>query len=697
MPRPCCTRSTICSAGSNPLPDRTARVPRPAELPESHQGSRSSRLLDWLGGHRRHGHDLERARQAIRRRPRRTPATGRHIAILGDAELDEGAIWEALVDPQVPRFGEVLWIVDLNRQSLDRVVPDIAAGRIGAMFEAAGWQTITVKYGRRLRELFERPGGDALRQRIDTMSNEEYQRMLRSPVGRRARSVDQRPPTGPSLKRLLSDLDDRRGGRRRPRSRWPRHRRSRRRLHAGRHARPIAHRWCSRTRSRRVRLPTEGHPANHSALLSPDQWRALAGELDADADDPWATFVPGRPNPSCARPPPAAAPRRSADRSSRSRCRRARPAARPVGSTQQALGRFFVDLTHVAPPVAGAGSSPSAPMSRRRPTSARGSTASVCGTPDERLDWFSDDAETMMKWREGTGRTAHRARHRRRQPGRPAGRARARRGHGGAHRCCRSARSTTRSSPARSSSGRSASMPAGSRSSSAPHPASPWRQKEGHTSRSSRHRSASSSRNASAGSRASPRTWNGRMLHALGQLGAPRRHLVLLPAQHPPDRSITQPRCPTTATNANTDGGSASPADTRSAAVQTCRRSRWSAWASSCRKCSTPRRSSTTAGIANDVICLTSANLVFRAVQARQGLADGNAPNPRRAVPRRHAGRRSSPCSTATHTRSPSSPASTAHQSPTSVSATSAKSATSTISTATTASTSTPSSAPPGI
>jgi pyruvate dehydrogenase E1 component len=68
------------------------------------------------------------------------PQGGRHIALLGDAELDEGAIWECLVDPMVPRLGEVLWVVDLNRQSLDRVVPDIAAGRIGAMFEAAGWQ-----------------------------------------------------------------------------------------------------------------------------------------------------------------------------------------------------------------------------------------------------------------------------------------------------------------------------------------------------------------------------------------------------------------------------------------------------------------------------------------------------------------------------------------------------------------------------
>ena len=91
------------------------------------------------------------------------PQGGRQVALLGDAELDEGAIWETLVDPVVPHLGEVLWIVDLNRQSLDRIVPDIAAGRIASMFQAAGWQTITVKYGRWLRELFEREGGGALR------------------------------------------------------------------------------------------------------------------------------------------------------------------------------------------------------------------------------------------------------------------------------------------------------------------------------------------------------------------------------------------------------------------------------------------------------------------------------------------------------------------------------------------------------
>src|SRR5690606_33849463 len=65
---------------------------------------------------------------------------GRHIARLGDAELDEGAVWEALLDPVTPRLGDLMWVVDLNRQSLDRVVPGIAARRLETMFEAAGWQ-----------------------------------------------------------------------------------------------------------------------------------------------------------------------------------------------------------------------------------------------------------------------------------------------------------------------------------------------------------------------------------------------------------------------------------------------------------------------------------------------------------------------------------------------------------------------------
>ena len=55
-----------------------------------------------------------------------TGAPGRQYSLLGDAELDEGAVWEAIVDPGVAEMGEIVWVVDVNRQSLDRVVPGSA-------------------------------------------------------------------------------------------------------------------------------------------------------------------------------------------------------------------------------------------------------------------------------------------------------------------------------------------------------------------------------------------------------------------------------------------------------------------------------------------------------------------------------------------------------------------------------------------
>lgn len=48
------------------------------------------------------------------------------------------------------------------------------------MFAAAGWRVVTVKYGRLLSALFDEPGGDALRDRIDDMTDPEYQRLLRA-------------------------------------------------------------------------------------------------------------------------------------------------------------------------------------------------------------------------------------------------------------------------------------------------------------------------------------------------------------------------------------------------------------------------------------------------------------------------------------------------------------------------------------
>lgn len=86
-----------------------------------------------------------------------------------DADLDEGAIWEAVADPSVAKMGELLWIVDRNRQSLDRVVPDIQTERLQGMFAAAGCEVITLKRGRTISAMFRQPGGADLRARLESM------------------------------------------------------------------------------------------------------------------------------------------------------------------------------------------------------------------------------------------------------------------------------------------------------------------------------------------------------------------------------------------------------------------------------------------------------------------------------------------------------------------------------------------------
>jgi pyruvate dehydrogenase E1 component len=99
---------------------------------------------------------------------------GRQVAIAGDAELDEGNIYEALLEGWKHDVRNVWWVIDYNRQSLDSVVPDRLFGRIEGLFRDMGWNVLTLKYGRRLQAAFEREGGDALRRWIDDCPNSLY-------------------------------------------------------------------------------------------------------------------------------------------------------------------------------------------------------------------------------------------------------------------------------------------------------------------------------------------------------------------------------------------------------------------------------------------------------------------------------------------------------------------------------------------
>ena len=100
------------------------------------------------------------------------------IALAGDAELDEGNIFEALLEGWKHDVRNLWWIIDYNRQSLDAVVSDRLFGRIDAMFEMFGWRVVTLKYGRLLQAAFAQPDGEQLREWIDACPNSLYSALV---------------------------------------------------------------------------------------------------------------------------------------------------------------------------------------------------------------------------------------------------------------------------------------------------------------------------------------------------------------------------------------------------------------------------------------------------------------------------------------------------------------------------------------
>ncbi len=326
-----------------------------------------------------------------------TGGSGRQYSLVGDAELDEGAVWEAILDPGIAELGEVVWIVDLNRQSLDRVVPNIAAHRLETMFEAAGWQVITVNFGRLLQSLFNRSGGEALRRRIVAMENAEYQRLLRCDAEQIRRRLPGDGPFNSEIAALIAGIDDAT-------------------LTAairnlGGHdlaALTEAYQQIDDTRPTVIiaytikgfGLPTEGHPQNHSALLSHDEYAALAARLGMDPNRPWPRFAPDTPmGQLCTEtaerlrrdPVPAA---------------EAPTVPRDIGrtpkgtaTTQAALGRVLLDLIREAPDAANRVVTVSPDVS---------STTNLAGwvnkvgvwSASERRNWFADDTQTLMHWNE---------------------------------------------------------------------------------------------------------------------------------------------------------------------------------------------------------------------------------------------------------------------------------------------------------
>lgn len=266
----------------------------------------------------------------------------RFVALIGDAELDEGNIWEAVADPATTGLGNVMWLVDFNRQSLDRVVPGIRIDQWRGQFEAAGWHVVEVKYGRKLAEAYARPGGAALRDWIDRMPNEQYQSLfgLAGPALRK-QFLDGAPA---GIAEFIADIADDELG---PLV-----------TDLGGHdleAMLDAYAQCDAVTDRpsvvfayTVKgwgLPIAGNPRNHSALLTTEQVDALRAAQGLAPETEWDRLDPAS----------AAGIRAGERREALSRAPRERAlgvtvpettkvrANKPV-STQEVFGRVLVDL-----------------------------------------------------------------------------------------------------------------------------------------------------------------------------------------------------------------------------------------------------------------------------------------------------------------------------------------------------------------
>jgi pyruvate dehydrogenase E1 component len=135
-------------------------------------------------------------------------ADGKMIAILGDAELDEGNVYEALLEGWKHNVQNLWWIVDYNRQSLDGVVSEGLFHRIEGFFRAVDWKVVSLKFGKKLEAARGGPAGEALIDWIERCPNQLYSALTfkGGAAWRERLKLDLAGTTG--LKALLDRHDD---------------------------------------------------------------------------------------------------------------------------------------------------------------------------------------------------------------------------------------------------------------------------------------------------------------------------------------------------------------------------------------------------------------------------------------------------------------------------------------------------------
>ncbi len=231
----------------------------------------ASLVQDYL-----HAHGLARGRRE-----------GRMVALVGDAELDEGNIFECLLEGWKQGLRNCWWVIDYNRQSLDAVVREGLYERIIGLFEAMGWEVRVLKYGTLLEEAFREPGGERLRDWIDRCPNQLYSALDlpgRRGMAQASSRRDRRPGRcdgvdRPALGRGTGAADDQ--------PRRPRPADADRRLLVRHHDRPVC--FVAYT-VKGFGLPLQGHKDNHAGLMTVDQMAALRAAMAIREGHEWDRF-----------------------------------------------------------------------------------------------------------------------------------------------------------------------------------------------------------------------------------------------------------------------------------------------------------------------------------------------------------------------------------------------------------------------
>ena len=210
---------------------------------------------------------------------------GRMVALVGDAEMDEGNIYEALIEGWKHGLRNCWWIVDYNRQSLDSVVREGLWQKFESIFRGFGWDVVILKYGALQTAAFAESGGERLRQWIDTCPNQLYSALtFQGGAAWRRRLLDDIGDQGPTTRLIerrsdadLAALMGNLGGHDLPSLVEAFE-------EAARHDRPVC--FIAYT-IKGHGLPLAGHKDNHAGLMTPAQMDSFRAAMGVRAGHEW--------------------------------------------------------------------------------------------------------------------------------------------------------------------------------------------------------------------------------------------------------------------------------------------------------------------------------------------------------------------------------------------------------------------------